>query len=293
MSGNNIEVLLADCAGKVESALEAYFDADDTTVLTSAMKYALLGGGKRIRAFLTIIFAEMFGSDEAVAMPFACALEMIQAYSLVHDDMPCMDDDDMRRGKPSCHKKYGESIALLAGDSLLTAAFEILASADGVSDRSVRLATRTLSELSGYLGMCRGQELDILHDAESYDDLCRLHALKTGALIRAACLLGVYAADDDPDEELIRRVSDYAINLGLAFQIHDDILDVTGSATDLGKPVGSDEKNDKKTILSFMSLEEAQNEENGVTRRAIDAVSDYPGGDVPSELALWLMSRKK
>ena len=141
--------------------------------------------------------------------------------------------------------------------------------------------------------MCGGQEIDILHEADTYDELRKLHVLKTGALIRAACMLGVFAANENPSKELTDRISDYALNLGLAFQIHDDILDITSSTEELGKPVGSDEKNKKKTILSFMSLDEAMDEEYRLTRLAIDAVSEYPGSDLPSQFAIWLMSRKK
>ena len=289
----NIADILSERALEIERALEGCFDPSDTSTLTEAMRYALLGGGKRIRAFLTLSFAEMFGGCAEATMPYACAIEMVHAYSLIHDDLPCMDDDDMRRGKPSCHKKFGEAIALLAGDSLLTLAFRTVAANRTVSDRSVRRATEALSNLAGYHGMCRGQEIDILHEALSYDDLRKLHSLKTGALIEAACLLGVFAANDTPTEETLRRIKDYAQNLGLAFQIHDDILDVTSSTEELGKPVGSDERNDKRTVTSFMGLDAAMDEEYRVTRLAIDAVSEYPGSDVLSQLAIWLMSRKK
>lgn len=279
---------------RVEAALEKYFPADDSMGgLTEAMKYSVLGGGKRIRAFLTLTFAKMYGADEESAMPFACALEMIHAYSLVHDDMPCMDDDDMRRGKPSCHKRFGEATALLAGDSLLTYAFEVCASNTYVSPASVTLAVKTLANLAGFAGMCGGQEIDLCESAESYERLTKLHLLKTGALIKAACLLGLYAATDHPDPEDVKNISEYADTLGIAFQIRDDILDVTSDSETLGKPVGSDEKNDKKTVLSFMSLDEAMVLERELTAKAIAAVSACPNGEIPKELALWLLARKK
>ena len=284
---------LKERAAQIEDALSSYFTEDNALgELTEAMKYSLLGGGKRIRGFLTLSFAEMFGGSIESAMPFACALEMIQAYSLIHDDLPCMDDDDMRRGKPSCHKKFGEATALLAGDSLLTMAFEVCAGNTAVSHKSVRLAVHTLASLAGFTGMCGGQEIDLADSVSTYDDLKHLHSLKTSALIRAACLLGLYAATDDPEQSTIDAISEYADCLGLAFQIHDDILDVTSDSETLGKPVGSDAKNDKKTVISYMSLDEAKAEEEAVTRRGIEALSTFSDNEVPTELALWLMSRK-
>lgn len=287
----DIKNKLASAADAVETAIESYFEGTSGE-LAEAMQYSLLGGGKRIRAFLTLSFAEMFGGSVDAAMPFACAVEMIHAYSLIHDDMPAMDNDDMRRGKPSCHKKYGEAVALLAGDSLLTMAFDVCASNTKVSDKSVRLAVKSLANLAGHLGMCGGQEIDLAEIVASYDELRHLHSLKTGALIEAACLLGLYAATDSPEEDVLKAISHYAQGLGLAFQIHDDILDVTSDSETLGKPVGSDEKNDKKTALSFMTLDEAVSEEDAVTRHAVEVISGYPGSDVPAQLAVWLMSRK-
>ena len=290
----NISERLSIVADKVEKALMEFLPEKDSEYgLTSAMKYSLLGGGKRIRAFLTLAFAEIYGADEEAAMPFACALEMVHAYSLIHDDLPCMDDDDMRRGKPSCHKQYGEATALLAGDSLLTLAFEVCASNNKVSPKSVVLAVKTLADLAGYNGMCGGQEIDLAEKVETYDKLKKLHSMKTSALIKAACLLGLYAATDSPDEETVNNISEYAECLGIAFQIHDDILDVTSDSETLGKPVGSDVKNDKKTIFSFMNLEDAKKTERELTDKAISAVSICPDKDVPVQLALWLLSRNK
>lgn len=285
---------LSKVAERIESALESYFpETDSSNGLTEAMKYSLLGGGKRVRAYLTVSFAKMYGASEEAALAYACALEMIHAYSLIHDDMPCMDDDDMRRGKPSCHKKFGEAIALLAGDSLLTMAFEVCASNPYVTDRSVALAVKTLATLAGYAGMCGGQELDLFDTVESYRDLSKIHSLKTSALIKAACLLGLYAANDDPDMETVKSISEYAECLGIAFQIHDDILDVTSDTETLGKPVGSDEKNNKKTIMSFMTLDQAKELEYNLTRKAIASIADCPENERPAQLAVWLMSRNK
>ncbi len=294
----NIQELLEKTARKVESALEDIFTQfstarpDAPSELLEAMKYSVLGGGKRIRAFIAIYSAKMFGGDESAVIPYACALEILHAYSLIHDDMPCMDNDDMRRGKPSCHKKYGETLALLAGDSLLTLAFEIIATNNNVTDKSARLACAALSGLAGYRGMCGGQELDLAEDVKTYDELKYLHSLKTGALIRASALLGLYAADDSPSCETVEALEKYAEAVGLAFQIHDDILDVTSDAETLGKPIGSDERNKKKTALSFMSVREAEDEENRLTLTAVEALSEYPGSETLSQLAVWLMTRK-
>lgn len=289
----NIKNELTLAAEKLESALESCFPIEHKNVLTDAMKYSLLGGGKRIRAFLTLTFAKIYGASEAAALPFACAIEMIQAYSLIHDDLPCMDDDDMRRGKPSCHKQFDEATALLAGDSLLTQAFEVCASNDNVSALSISNAVRVLAELAGYKGMCGGQAIDLSDSVNSFEDLKHLHLLKTSALIKASCLLGLYAAVDTPSEKDIKAISDFADCLGVAFQIHDDILDVISTSEVLGKPVGSDSKNDKKTVFSFMSLDDARLAEKNFTDKAIEAVSVCPDGSVPTELALWLLSRNK
>jgi len=289
----NIKNELTLTANKLESALESCFSTKHNNELTDAMKYSLLGGGKRIRAFLTLTFAKIYGATEEAAMPFACAIEMIQAYSLIHDDLPCMDDDDMRRGKPSCHKQFDEATALLAGDSLLTQAFEVCALNDKVSALSIANAVRILADLAGYKGMCGGQEIDLSDSVNSFNDLKNLHLLKTSALIKASCLLGLYAAVDTPSKNDIKAISDFADCLGVAFQIHDDILDVISTSEVLGKPVGSDSRNDKKTVFAFMNLDEARAAEKEFTDKAIKAVSACPDGQVPTELALWLLARNK
>ena len=291
----NIKQKLSECAEKTEFALESYF-ADSSSSdpkLFEAMKYSVLAGGKRIRAFLVLSFAKMFGADEKSAMPFACAVEMVHAYSLIHDDLPCMDDSDIRRGKMSCHKKYGEATALLAGDALLTYAFEVCASNKNVSDKSVRLAVCELAKMSAHTGMCAGQSFDLEGSVDSYESLCRLYSMKTGDLIQASCLLGYFAACDEPDPKIVDDISTYAQSIGLAFQIHDDILDVTGDIETVGKPVGNDAKNDKKTILAFKTINEVSELENSLTIKAINSISDYTDSDDPCQLAVWLMSRKK
>ena len=226
-------------------------------------------------------------------MPFACALEMVHAYSLIHDDLPCMDDDDLRRGKPSCHKKFDEPVALLAGDTLLTMAFEVAASNEYVSNRSVRLAVMELAREAGGCGMAGGQTLDLANTVDSYRALRQIHLQKTSALITAACMLGYYAATDRPQRADMDNIRLYAEAIGLAFQIHDDILDVKSDTATLGKEVGSDAKNNKKTVLSFLTISEAEEEEALLTLLAVEAVSVYNNSDLLCQLAIWLLSRKK
>ena len=184
----NIVKSLSDCAEITENRLEMIFSENkgDDETLCEAMKYSVLSGGKRIRAFLVLSFAKMFGGSIEAALPFACAVEMIHAASLIHDDLPCMDDSDLRRGVPSCHKKFGEAIALLAGDALMLYAFSVCASNTNVSDKSVRLATDVLSRFSSHTGMCGGQAIDLRSSCKSYEELKLLYSLKTSNLIEAS-----------------------------------------------------------------------------------------------------------
>ncbi len=289
----SLKKALADNADLTEQALTEWLS--DTysgdTLLAEAMRYAVLGGGKRIRAFLTIEFCRLFGGSTEAALPFAAAIEMVHAYSLVHDDMPCMDDDDMRRGKPSCHRAYGEANALLAGDTLLTQAFEVALSNPHVSDSVRVLGAKTLAQGAGALGMTGGQYYDLSDACASYDELVRLQSMKTGALIRTACLLGYYAASQTPNDEDIARISRYAYGIGFAFQIVDDLLDVRSDSATLGKPVGSDAKNGKKTILSFLSIPDAEKLAADCTNGAKEAVSVYDGAGLLTQLAEYLLFR--
>lgn len=291
----NIEAALKTAAGLAEAALEDALGERYTgnTVVAEAMRYSTLGGGKRIRAFLVLEFCRLFGGRTRAALPFACALECVHAYSLIHDDLPCMDDDALRRGKPSCHVRFGEAEALLAGDALLTYAFECAASNGAVSAQSVRLAVKTLAAEAGPRGMVGGQALDMAAQMRDYDELKAMIDGKTSALIRAACLLGYFAATDEADPDVIGKITAYANAVGLGFQIHDDILDVTGDAAVLGKEVGSDEKNGKKTALAFMTLEEARETEAALVREAREAVAGFEGSDALADLALWLSRRNK
>jgi len=293
MPYTELETELRRCAQLTEKALEEWLSEkySGDTVLAEAMRYAVLGGGKRIRAFLVLHFCRLFGGSEEAALPYAAAIEMVHAYSLVHDDMPCMDNDDMRRGKPSCHKAFGEANALLAGDTLLTQAFEVISRNAYVSDSSKVSAVRVLSFGAGALGMAGGQYYDLSDNCASYEELRRLQSMKTGALLRAAALLGCYAASDAPGEDALNAAQLYADTLGFAFQIVDDLLDVRGDAAKLGKPIGSDAKNGKKTILTYLSPEDAESLAEKCTAEADNAVAALPGSETLCALAHYLMNR--
>lgn len=276
----------------MEKVLAGYLEADfvGDSELAEAMKYSLLCGGKRIRAFLVNHFCMMFGGNIDACAPFASAIEMIHAFSLIHDDLPCMDDDDMRRGRPSCHKAFGEATALLAGDTLLAYAFEVMSKAD-VSDFIKVKIIKEFAYNSGALGMAGGQFIDLSEGVQSFSDLKRLYNLKTGALIKASCLAGYYAASGEIKKSDIDNIEKYADGIGLAFQIIDDLLDVYGDESKLGKPIGSDAENGKKTALAFMSSDEARMYAKELTAKSVDAISGYEGNEVLAELALWLLNR--
>ena len=299
MSNNFLE-LLSTNAQIVESSLNQYLTNKNDNGLAKPMAYSLLSGGKRIRPFIVLEAYKLFSGndDPCAAIPFACALEMIHTYSLIHDDLPCMDNDELRRGKPTNHMVFGEAEALLAGDTLLTYAFEILASNVHVSDKSVRLATIALSKCSGFSGMAGGQMIDIngTKTINSLEELKYMHSLKTGALIRCAVLLGYYAACDTPNEQTVADLEEYATKLGIAFQFRDDILDKISSSELLGKPVGSDDKNEKVTSLSYLSIEEAQQMVNKLTDEAISVIKKYCSDNVSCsliDLAKYMVGRDK
>ena len=255
--------------------------------MLEAMRYSVENGGKRIRPMLTLEFCRMCGGSVEAALPLACAIEFIHTYSLIHDDLPCMDDDDMRRGKPSSHIKFGEANALLAGDSLLTFAFQSAGEAEDIPADAVARA-------SGCAGMIAGQVQDLENENKTVaaDDLRSVDILKTGELIRCACQLGCIAAGADDMKLEAARV--YAENLGIAFQIVDDILDVTSDEATLGKPVGSDAENCKNTYVSLLGLEEAKKIAAELTRKAIDALGVFGGeSEFLVSLSKKLLSRNK
>lgn len=224
-----------------------------------AMKYSLLAGGKRIRPILAMGVCEMLGGNADDVLPFACAIECIHTYSLIHDDLPCMDNDDLRRGRPTCHKAFDEATALLAGDALLNRAFEIMANAAAEPNIIVDII-KTVSALSGDGGMIGGQVVDLDCEGKKidYDKLLYIHKHKTGDLIKAAALVGAICMKATQTEK--DQIAAYAENLGLAFQIKDDILDNIGDEKLLGKPTGSDEENEKSTFVSLMGIEKAEEE---------------------------------
>ncbi len=283
-------------ATMTEAAMKKYYvEDDDIRVLLDAERYSLFAGGKRIRPLLTLEFCRLFGGDDAAALPFACAVEMIHTYSLIHDDLPCMDDDEMRRGKPTNHKVFGESTALLAGDSLLTGAFEAAASNTVAGAETSAKAVAYLAGCAGRYGMVGGQIMDLEGEKKklTLDELIKLHSLKTGALISAAAVMGALAAGVDFNDPCMKDVVTYAENIGLAFQIVDDILDATGDAKELGKNVGVDAEHQKNTFLSFYTVEEAQFYADSLTGEAIRALRKYPNSDLLCSLAEWLSTRKK
>ena len=293
----NREYTLSEYVEIINKALsDRLYDVKEGQLVVDAMRYAVENGGKRIRPVLTLEFCRVCGGEIENALNFACALEMIHTYSLIHDDLPCMDNDDYRRGKPSCHKKFGEEYALLAGDGLLTLAFETaLADGNSVSAENKVKASRLLARLAGVAGMVGGQVLDLQSEGTeaSLEKLSGIDELKTGALIKAACLLGCYAAGKT-DADTLAKAETYAECVGHAFQIVDDILDVTSDSETLGKPVGSDVKNDKITYVSLMGVENAQAEVDRLTEKAVGALVGFDENtDFLKELAYNLAHRKK
>lgn len=279
----------------INEALVSYLPKADKgqKSIVKAMKYSLLNGGKRLRPALVLEFCKVCGGKIDDAIAFACAVEYVHTYSLIHDDLPCMDDDDMRRGSPSCHKMFGESTALLAGDALLTHAFELVASSD-LPDEKISAAVMLLSQNAGVGGMIGGQVLDLLYEEKvepSVNDIIDVYRMKTGALISASCLLGCIAAD--ADEHLFAVASKFAYNLGVAFQIQDDILDIEGDEEELGKPVGSDEENDKTTYVTMVGVEKAKKDVERLTNNAIAYLDEFEDNEFLKALSLYLVSRNK
>ena len=296
MTEEILQLLMERDATVTENAMKQYYVEDeDIRVLLDSERYSLFAGGKRIRPLLTLEFCRLFGGEDAAALPFACAVEMIHTYSLIHDDLPCMDNDDMRRGKPTNHKVFGESTALLAGDSLLTGAFEAAASNTVAGAEISAKAVAYLASCAGRYGMVGGQIMDLEGEKKklTLDELLKLHSLKTGALISAASVMGALAAGVDFNDPRMEDVVTYAENIGLAFQIVDDILDQTGNAEELGKNIGMDAEREKNTFLSFYTVKEAQYYADRLTQEAIRALRKYPESDALCSLAEWLATRKK
>jgi farnesyl diphosphate synthase len=278
MSVLDLQAWMLPHLGRVEVALSEAIQADSPAALGQAMRYAVLDGGKRLRPLLVLATAEAVGDvpNSAAALRAACAIELIHAYSLVHDDMPCMDNDVLRRGKPTVHVQFGQAQALLAGDALQTLAFELLTPQDGSVSPSVQAAcVALLARASGYQGMAGGQAIDLASVGQrlSEDQLRQMHRLKTGALLLcsvqmgAACVPGVPA----PVQAALTR---FGQALGLAFQVVDDVLDVTADSATLGKTAGKDEAADKPTYVALMGLEGAKAYADTLAAQAMQALAD-------------------
>lgn len=260
----------------IETALSAYFStAKDYPIrgLAEAMRYSLLAGGKRIRPMLVLEFCRISGGDIKTALPVACAIEMLHTYSLIHDDLPCMDNDDLRRGKPTNHKIYGECTATLAGDALQAEAFGTILRSGLPADRRAACAG-CLADAVGMDGMCGGQYLDMLGEGKklSQDELDEINSRKTGALLVAACRMGVAAAGGTEEQDA--AAARFGAAIGAAFQIRDDMLDVLSTEEELGKPIGSDVKEQKNTYMSLMGEKHCSEMIAKLTRAAKSALAD-------------------
>lgn len=297
-NGDNVSLAerMRENAELTEAALAKYFEYTDSDygVVIEAQRHSLLGGGKRVRPFLVNEVARMLGGDADASMPLACAVEMVHTYSLIHDDLPCMDDDDMRRGKPSCHKRFGEANALLAGDALLTRAFSVIAHAESLTPSQRAEAIALLADAAGDRGMIGGQVIDLAGEGSplDFDKLIKLHTHKTGALIRCAAMLGCIAAGYGADTDEARAISLYAARVGLAFQVLDDVLDAVSSTEELGKSVGSDVDNNKTTFMSFYEVDGAREYASQLTDEAVRAISHLDLSDTLISLAYALLERK-
>ena len=289
---------LADYAKKLETSVKKVMAERQQVVesrLWDAMSYALLAGGKRVRPALVLAcFKACGGTNEALAMPVAVSIECMHTYSLIHDDLPCMDDDDLRRGKPTCHKKFDEATAVLAADALQTLSFELLTKIEVSADTRIALLRR-LAVASGAQGMVGGQMMDMCAEAGGIDSILeveRIHLHKTGALIRYSCEAGALLAG--ANEKELHACSRYGEAVGLLFQIADDILDATATSEDLGKSAGKDEVQNKATYVSIEGIERARSLADNLRDIALDACKILPDtGENLAELADYILERGK
>lgn len=279
--------------GRLEELMGVYTEknAPHQFICAQAMKYSLAAGGKRIRPVLATEFARIFGGSEEKALDSACALEMIHTFSLIHDDLPCMDNDDFRRGKPSCHKQFGEDIALLAGDALENYAFEVISSDEKLSFEQRIKVIKVLSEAVGVMGMIGGQTVDVQNVGKPFDAelLLKMYSMKTSALIKCACVMGCICADS---YDMIPAAEEYAEALGLAFQIVDDILDITADEKLLGKPVHSDADLNKATYPAVFGLDAAEKKAEELTAKAVSIAESFPDSNFLSQLTAYLLKRE-
>ncbi|MCK8817524.1 polyprenyl synthetase family protein [Natroniella sulfidigena] len=289
----NIKEFISTKGELINEALDRYLPEEKPEELHQAMRYSVLAGGKRLRPILTLVAAQLVGEDEEKVLPAACALELVHNYSLIHDDLPCMDDDEIRRGKPTNHMVFGEGMAVLAGDALLTYAFELLAKIDDLPAERVLLATSKLAEAAGKQGMVGGQVADILAEGKEIDkeELEYIHTHKTGALLEAAVSMGAILAGASKKE--LTALQEYAQGIGLAFQIVDDILDIEGDAEKIGKDVGSDLERDKATFPAVYGLERSKEMAAKNCYQAKKAISIFGDqAEVLSELADYIIERE-
>ena len=288
---------LKNYAEFVQSKLSEYVQVSENTAMQKtvieAMNYSLSAGGKRIRPVLVMEFNRVCGGNPENAIAPACAIEMIHTFSLIHDDLPCMDDDDFRRGRPSCHKKFGEAEAVLAGDALAALPFEIISKDKNLSDMQKVRIIYELSHATGFCGMIGGQIIDIENESRTdvdIENLKNMYAHKTGALIKSACRMGCICAG--ADEKTIALADEYAEKTGLAFQIVDDILDVTSTQEVLGKPIGSDAQQNKTTFVTLMGIENASKQAEILTNQALAVLKEFNDNEFLCELTSMLLSRE-
>jgi geranylgeranyl diphosphate synthase type II len=283
---------------QINVALEKILhDSQPSEPIVQAMKYSLMADGKRIRPVLCLAAAETVGGKPQTVLPAACALEIVHTYSLIHDDLPAMDNDDLRRGKPTCHVAFDEATAILAGDALLTLAFQVLSSVQFTGETQASGWLRVIhiiSTAAGYQGMIRGQMLDMASEGQhlTVDELKSMHALKTGALIEASLVCGALLADARKHQLEILKT--YAQNIGLAFQVTDDILNVEGNPKEMGKAVGTDQLREKSTYPAILGLETSRQFAKNLVEKALQALEIFDKKAEPLRgLATYIIDRKR
>jgi geranylgeranyl diphosphate synthase type II len=296
MNSFDLNAYLSSKRKQINQALDSIF-ASTSSKIVKAMKYSLMAGGKRIRPILCVAAAETVGGQSQDVINAACALEMIHTYSLIHDDLPAMDNDDIRRGQPTCHMAFDEATAILAGDALLTLAFEVLSSTEFVQDNHVRnwmKVINTLSTAAGYKGMIEGQMQDMAGEGHllCLEDLENMHALKTGALIEASVKVGAILGKGSPVQ--IQQLKTYSKNIGLAFQVTDDLLDVEGDPNVMGKDAGSDQARSKSTYPALLGIEQSKQFAKKLVNNALKALDYFDNKAQPLRaIAYYIVDRKR
>ena len=295
-AGGSVDLkgLLGEISGLVDGRLERLLESPgaETASIYEAMRYSVMAGGKRFRPALVLLTSRMLGAGDEAAMPAACAIEMVHTYSLIHDDLPAMDNDDLRRGRPTSHKVFGEAMAILAGDALLTEAFVVLSAQGGEAAPAAALV-RELSTAAGACGMVGGQVLDMEAEGDGGREwpVESIHRLKTGRLILAAVRMGAISAG--ADEAALDRLSEYGRQVGLAFQIADDLLDARGTASSLGKTAGKDAAAGKRTYVSVYGVEESQRRAAAALGGAVEALEGFgAAGESLRALARFCVERR-